>query len=146
MNRQPAVFFDAVFLIAANDPSELWTASADQVAEVFESRTLVTTDGVLSEFLAHFSLYKPNRRLQVAEFVSQLRTSRKIEVVELTPDLVSEGIAAYSGDFLYTRLSLQDCISILVMRQRGISEALTADREFTLAGINVLMQAPSARR
>ncbi len=73
-------------------------------------------------------------------------SARGIEVVELTTDLVSEGIAAYSGEFLYTRLSLQDCISILVMRQRGISEALTADREFTLAGVDVLMQAPSARR
>ena len=146
MNRQPAVFVDAVFLIAANDPSDQWAATANQVAEAFESRALVTTDGVLSEFLAHFSRYKPNRRLQVAEFVNQLRTSRRIEVVELTNDLVNEGIAAYSGDFLYTRFSLQDCISILVMRQRGISEALTADREFTLAGINVLMQAPSTRR
>ena len=55
-------------------------------------------------------------------------------------------IDAYANEFRYTRLSLQDCLSILVMRERGITEALTADREFTLAGFSVLMQAPAGRR
>ena len=146
MNRQPAVFVDAVYLIATFDSLDQWTREAERVADVFTSRALVTTDGVVSEFLAHFSRYKPDRRFGAAHYVQQLKASDRLEVVELTRDLVSEGIAAYAGEFLYTRLSLQDCISILVMRQRGISEALTADREFTLAGISVLMQAPVARR
>ena len=67
-------------------------------------------------------------------------------MVELTSDLVDAAIDAYANEFRYTRLSLQDCLSILVMRDRGITEALTADREFTLAGISVLMQAPAGRR
>ena len=146
MNRQPAVFVDAVYLIATFDSLDQWTTEAERVANVFTSRALVTTDGVVSEFLAHFSRYKPDRRFGAVQYVQQLKASDRLEVVELTRDLVNEGIAAYAGEFLYTRLSLQDCISILVMRQRGISEALTADREFTLAGISVLMQAPVARR
>ena len=100
----------------------------------------------MSEFLAHMSREGPQERFRAVQHVNNLKESPGIEVVELTSELVDAGIAAYAGEFRYTRLSLQDCISILVMRQRGISEALTADREFTLAGITVLMQPPTVRR
>ena len=139
------LFVDAVYLIASFDPNDQWRDFALELVDLVESRSLVTTDGVLSEFLAHCSRFDPSRRLRAARVAQQYKTSPHIEVVSLTPDLVIAGIEAYAGEFRYSRLSLQDCISILVMRQRGISEALTADREFTLAGINVLMHAPTGR-
>ena len=79
-------------------------------------------------------------------FAQQLKSDDRVEVAEQTSELVNAAINAYANEFRYTRLSLQDCISILVMRQRGITEALTADREFTLAGITVLMQPPTVSR
>lgn len=146
MNHQGALLVDTVYLIATFDQSDQWTQSADRLAEVVSSRRLVTTDGVIGEFLAHFSRYDHERRVQAATYAQRLKSSPRVEVVELTTELVNAAIDAYANEFRYTRLSLQDCISILVMRERGISEALTADREFTLAGISVLMQAPTARR
>ena len=136
---------DAVYLIASFDAADQWRRSANELEDLVESRRLVTTDGVLSEYLAHFSRYRQDRRYGAARYVQELRASDRIEIVELTSALVIARIEAYAGEFRYSRLSLQDCISILVMRQRGISEALTADREFTLAGINVLMHAPAGR-
>ena len=136
---------DAVYLIASFDAADQWRRSANELEDLVESRRLVTTDGVLSEFLAHCSRFEQDRRHGAARYVQELRASDRIEIVELTAALVIPGIEAYAGEFRYSRLSLQDCISILVMRQRGISEALTADREFTLAGINVLMHAPTGR-
>lgn len=145
MNRQPAVFVDSVYLIATYDLLDQWSEAAERLTDVFTSRPLVTTDGVFGEFLAHCSRFRPSRRRGAVQYVQELRSSQRIEVVELSADLVNEGLAAYAGEFLYSRLSLQDCVSILVMRKRGITDALTADREFSLAGINVLMQAPTAR-
>ena len=136
---------DAVYLIASFDAADQWRRSANELEDLVETRRLVTTDGVLSEFLAHCSRFEQDRRHGVARYVQELRASDRIEIVELTSALVIARIEAYAGEFRYSRLSLQDCISILVMRQRGISEALTADREFTLAGINVLMHAPAGR-
>ena len=146
MNPAPRLFVDTVYLLATFDEADDWSNAAREVSDLFARARLVTTEGVISEFLASCSRTGPNHRARAVAHVRHLKSSPRVEVVELTTELVNEGIAAYSGEFLYTRLSLQDCISILVMRQRGISEALTADREFTLAGINVLMQAPSARR
>lgn len=146
MNGARRIFVDAVYLIATFDPQDQWTRSADRVSELADSLPMVTTDGVIGEFLAHFSRYRHERRLQAARYVQSLKVSPRVEIIELSTDLVDKAIDAYANEFRYTRLSLQDCISILVMRERGISEELTADREFTLAGISVLMQAPEASR
>lgn len=145
MNRS-ALFVDSVYFIAMFDPRDQWRNAAEPMADEFASRQIVTTDGIIAEFLAHFSRFGHDLRNRVAQHALGLKSSDRIEVVELTTELVEAGITVYGGEFRYTRLSLQDCISILVMRQRGISEALTADREFTLAGISVLMEVPEVRR
>ena len=143
MNPEPRVFVDSVYLIASFDPLDQWNESAAQFADLYETRSLLTTDGIIGESLAHCSRLSHERRRSAATLAQQLRSNDRIEVVALTPGLVDDAISAYGGEFRYSRLSLHDCVSILVMRERGISDALTADREFSLAGINVLMQAPT---
>ena len=146
MRQREPLFIDTVYLIAVFDPDDQWGPAAESLDNEYDTRPLVTTDGIVSEFLAHCSRYDHEVRLRASVFAQQLKSDDRFEVAELTTGLVDAAIDAYAGEFRYTRLSLQDCISILVMRQRGIFDALTADREFTLAGINVLMQAPSTRR
>ena len=133
-------------MIAAFDPDDQWGPAAASLDDEYETRPLVTTDGILSESLAHCSRYDHEVRLRASVFAQQLKTDDRVEVAEQTSELVNAAMNAYANEFRYTRLSLQDCISILVMRQRGITEALTADREFTLAGITVLMQPPTVSR
>ncbi|MDE2987959.1 MAG: PIN domain-containing protein [Chloroflexota bacterium] len=146
MNPELPVFVDSVYLIASFDPLDQWNESAAEFADLYETRSLLTTDGIIGEFLAHCSRLSPVRRRSAAGIAQQLRSNDRIEVVELTSGLVENAIEAYGGEFRYSRLSLHDCISILVMRERRVSDALTADREFSLAGINVLMQAPTGGR
>lgn len=145
MNRS-ALFVDSVYFIAMFDPRDQWRNVAQPFADEFANRQVVTTDGIIAEFLAHFSRFGHDLRNRVAQHALGLRSSDQINVVTLTSELVETGIAVYGGEFRYSRLSLQDCISILVMRERGITDALTADREFSLAGVNVLMQAPTEGR
>jgi predicted nucleic acid-binding protein len=143
---RPPLFVDTVYIIAVFDPDDQWSPAAVSLDIEYETRPLVTTDGIISEFLAHWSRYDHEVRLRASAFAQQLKSNDRIDVAELTTDLVDASIDAYANEFRYTRLSLQDCVSILVMRERGITEALTADREFTLAGITVLMQPPVVGR
>ena len=133
------VFLDATYLIAQADENDQWYTASERVRPVVVQRRLVTTDGVLSEFMAHIARNGPEMRSSAAQTAEQFKTSQHVEVVEQTTALMAAGIDAYRDEFLHTRLSLQDCIAILVMRERGITEALTADREFLRAGITPLM-------
>ena len=138
MTSPPPVFLDATYLIARADENDQWRAAAVRVRPLTVQRHLVTTDGVLGEFMAHVARSGPNMRLFAARSAERLKASPTVEVVEQTTALMAAGIDAYRGEFRYTRLSLQDCIAILVMRERGITEALTADQEFLRAGITPL--------
>ena len=133
------VFLDATYLIAQADESDQWYAASERLRPMVMQHRLVTTDGVLSEFMAHVARSGPVLRSSAARTAEQLKASQSVEVVEQTTALMTAGITAYRDEFRYTRFSLQDCIAILVMRERGITEALTADREFLRAGITPLM-------
>ena len=61
-------------------------------------------------------------------------------VVEHDLALISAAITLYDGEFRYTRLSLQDCIAIRIMRDFGATEILTSDREFAMAGFTPLLR------
>lgn len=89
--------------------------------------------------MAHVARDGAGVRASSALTVQQLKRTPNVEVVEQTTALMAAGIDAYRNEFRYTRFSLQDCIAILVMRERGITEALTADREFLRAGVTPLM-------
>ena len=56
----------------------------------------------------------------------------------LTPDLLERGVALFR-----TRADknwpLTDCVSFVVMEERGIASALTADRHFVQAGFKALL-------
>ena len=47
---------------------------------------------------------------------------------------------AYGNEFASSSLSLQDCVSILIVREYGITSILTADQEFTRAGFTPLLR------
>ncbi len=139
MIAQAPIFIDTTYLIARMDEGDQWHAASTRARAVLENRRIVTTDGVLIEFMAGVARHGPQARSAAARVAEELKRSPNVEVVEQTTALMAAGIDAYRNEFLYTRLSLQDCIAILVMRERGITEALTADQEFLRAGITPLM-------
>ena len=54
--------------------------------------------------------------------------------------LMNRAMASYAGEFANSSLSLQDCVSILIMREYGITSILTADEEFARAGFTPLLR------
>lgn len=61
-----------------------------------------------------------------------------IEVVPLSEEFYAKAFALFR-DRMDKEWGLTDCISFVVMRERGISDALTADDHFRQAGFRPLL-------
>lgn len=79
-----------------------------------------------------------NRR----EFISALEDLRQDPAVTIVPPdsrLFDEGIQLFASR-ADKAWSLTDCISFVVMKKEGITEALTGDRHFEQAGFVALLK------
>jgi predicted nucleic acid-binding protein len=103
------------------------------------SRRLVTTTWVLTELAD--SVAQTNGRRLLELLVHDLEADRGTVIVP--PDLAvwKRGLELYSGR-PDKKWSLTDCISFVVMRERGITDALTADHHFEQAGYSALLKPP----
>ena len=131
------VFADTVFWLAIFLPGDAW-ADAARTADCSDA-LLVTTEEILSEFLAAVSARGDHTRRLACRLVREILKDSGIEVVAQSHDSFLAGLALYEGrpDKQY---SLADCISMNVMRQRKINEVLTNDRHFAQEGFNRLLE------
>lgn len=93
----------------------------------------VTTYEVLTEFLASASRGSPETRLEAVRTVRDIMTDSSITLVPQSEDLFTKGLELYANR-PDKRYSLTDCISMTVMRDMDITEALTHDRDFESEG------------
>ena len=98
---------------------------------------LLTTDWVLMEVAD--ALAESESRARIREFVVHLRQSSACEVVAASRDLLDRALELYHqhADKEWT---LTDCTSFVVMREREITKALTADHHFEQAGFVPLLK------
>ncbi|HVY93665.1 MAG TPA: PIN domain-containing protein [Bryobacteraceae bacterium] len=131
------VFADTVYWLAIFVPSDSWAESANAVD--CSEAILITTEEVLSEFLAAVSSYGDRTRRLACQFVREILRDSSIEVVAQSHESFLAGLALYERrpDKEY---SLADCISMNVMRQRRIREVLTNDRHFEQEGFFRLLR------
>lgn len=134
-----AVFADTFFWVALANPNDTAHQQAVRLQGQFKDRPIVTTDEVLIEFLNFFSEHGPRFRKAVAQSATGLLDSGAIQVIEQSRASLREGLTLYQ-----TRLdkgySLTDCISMMVMRREGITDALTNDAHFTQEGFQALFR------
>ena len=104
-------------------------------------RTSVTTEVVLLEVLARVARGGPTTRAAAVDLVRTLRRAERV-VLRITTDLFDRGVALYEAR-PDKRYSLADCISMVVCRDRVISEVLTHDRDFEQEGFRALLRTPS---
>ncbi len=131
------IFADTWYWIASINPKDQWHAQA-LVVDAELNADLLTTEAVLIEVLNYFCGYGPELRLKVALIVEDLLHSHDVEVISHTRQMFWDGIALYRAreDKGY---SLTDCISMHLMRERGITEILTHDHHFTQEGFTILL-------
>ena len=132
------VFVDSAGLYALADHRDRARAEAERcVAELVRSgRRLVITDYILDEAatlaLARRGSYAALRLLEIPEL------SRGFELQWIGPERFGAAKAFFRkhADHGY---SFTDCTSFVVMRELGLSEALTTDRHFREAGFKPLL-------
>jgi predicted nucleic acid-binding protein len=139
------VFADTSFWIALLNEDDEYHQKAHALQQSYSKALTVTTDEVLTEFLAYFSGRGTEARRSAAEFVRTLLNHANVAVLPQSRESFLAGLALYEArsDKEY---SLTDCISMRTMQQRGCVEALTTDRHFLQEGLHRLMVTPLERQ
>jgi len=134
-----AVFADTCYWIAIAKPNDSWAVPAKRAKEDSGPVLLVTTDEVLTEFLAALSRGGPTIRRAAAQMVRAILENPNVKVVPQGRDSFLDGLKLYEEreDKEY---SLTDCVSMNVMRSLSIHEVLTTDHHFQQEGLTVLIR------
>ena len=133
MNR---VFIDTSFVVALVNEKDQHHARASELSETFDGQPLITTDAVLLEV---GNALARNFREQAAEIIADFLTSDEVEVVNLDATLFQRAFELYRTH-TDKAWGMTDCVSFVVMRERGVTDALTSDKDFRQAGFNALMR------
>jgi predicted nucleic acid-binding protein len=125
----------SLFVAFLNPRDEYHEPAVEYIRD--ESNSLTTTSWVLVE-LGNF-VAKSRTRRRFVPFVRDLGEDPLVEVVPPTADLLELALDLYHRR-PDKHWSMTDCISFLVMRERGLSEALTTDHHFVQAGFKILLK------
>ena len=129
------LFIDSAYVIALLNDRDQYHENAKRLVRHYRRQSFVTSEGVLLEVGNFLSA---RFRTQAVEVIEQFLMSPDIEVVYTTPHLLVSALALYKR-MSDKEWSLVDCISFVIMRERGIKEALTSDHHFTQAGFQALL-------
>jgi hypothetical protein len=133
------VFLDTSFAIALTVPTDRFHEAALRLArELRSSRSvLVTSHAVLAEIGDSFS--RPPYRVAATQLLRALQRDPGVLVLPVDSDLFARGHQLFI-DRPDKTWGLTDCISFALMEERGIRDALTADRHFEQAGFVALLR------
>ena len=129
------IFADTYFYIAFLNPEDEAHQTSVDFMEGFEGE-IITTEWVLTELANGFAI--PDNRGRFVNFHAMLRNDPSVTINPATSELFDEGLRLYSAR-LDKEWSLTDCISFVVMKDNGLSQALTADHHFRQAGFKALL-------
>lgn len=106
-----------------------------------ERRKIVTTELVLVEIAD--GLASLRFRSQAVRIITALQSSPYVEIIGMSSELLANALSLYRqrSD---KEWGMTDCVSFVVMRGRGLVEALTADDHFQQAGFRQLLREAGA--
>lgn len=133
------VFADAGYLIARLNPKDDKHESALRAARNLGAHKMVTTEMVLAEVFAYMSEAGAHARSKAVEMLEDLKNDPNAEIVPQTHKQFEAAANMYS-ERLDKGWSLTDCASFLLMKERGIAEALAHDHHFEQAEFIPLMR------
>jgi hypothetical protein len=133
----PQGFIDAGYIIALHRSDDENRDAALRWAAVvrLERWRLMTTTAVLAEIGNAFA----KQWFRIRDYLQAALSDPTIEVVPVTADLVERAVALRNRR-PDKEWGLTDCISFVVMQDRGVTEALAADRHFEQAGFRALLR------
>ncbi|MBI2485494.1 MAG: type II toxin-antitoxin system VapC family toxin [Deltaproteobacteria bacterium] len=133
-------FLDTVYVVALLNEDDQFHISAKTIFSfVREAQEIWLHEGILLEIANHLRFTK---RQEACGFIHECYNEPNTHVVPLNNDLFIEAVEFYRIH-LDKEWSLTDCISFIVMKQNGLSEALTADNHFEQAGFKAVLLSTS---
>ena len=133
-------FIDTLFVVALVNQRDQYHERAVELAEQLDGEQFVTTDGVLLEI---GNALARNYKSEAIHIIQHFLTSDDVQRVRLDPTLFDKGFALFKSH-KDKEWGLVDCVSFVVMREAGITEALTFDQHFVQAGFHALMKGDRA--
>lgn len=129
-------FIDTSFAVALGNNKDSLHEKAVELSFLLGGASLITTDCILFEI--GNSLARGFRKHAI-DTISNFVSSDEIEVVRVDEELFNRALDLYSSHSDKT-WGLVDCVSFIVMSDRGINRALTNDRHFRQAGFEALLR------
>jgi len=131
------VFADTFYWYALANPRDQWHLSAMKARAALGQRQIITTEEVLTEFLAAMSGH-PFLRTSAKKLLESIFLASSVSVIEQSHTSFADGLELYNNrpDKAY---SLVDCISMITCRRAGVTEVLTLDHHFTQEGFVILI-------
>src|ERR1044072_1460846 len=132
------VFADTLYWIALINARDQWHERAILSKTTLAESSLVTTDSVLMEVANFFAEYGDVMRRKVTLAIHAILIEDQVEVVSGNRQTFIDGLTMYESrsDKGY---SLTDCISMNVMKKRGITDVLSHYNHFTQEGFRILL-------
>jgi len=133
------LFLDTAYAIALASASDALHARAVAVAEMLETGAarLITTRAVMLEI--GNALSRLRYRPAAVRILGALEHDADVDIVVLFEPLYARAMQLYR-ERPDKEWGLTDRISFLVMRERGIHRALTADEHFQQAGFRAILR------
>ncbi len=128
-------FVDTAFAVALVSERDEYHAQAVRLSHEFEYKPVLITDCVLLEI---GNALAKNYRNESVTIIENFLSTYETEVVRLDETLFNLAFELYKTHADKT-WGLVDCISFIVMREHGITDALTCDKHFIQAGFRALM-------
>ena len=130
------VFLDTGYLIALELASDQYHERARRHwQQAFPKvECIVTTSYVFDEAVTFFN--SRNQHAKAVDIGQRLRTSDLVDLVQVSEPLFAQGWHRLH-ERPDKRYSLTDCISFVVMEQRGLTTALAFDHHFEQAGFRI---------
>lgn len=133
------LFFDTFFAIARASPKDQFHEAAKFWSDKIQSENvpIVVTQAVILEI--GNALSKIQFRQIAIGLLQSFEKSENIMVVSMTDELYDEAFDLFRSRS-DKEWGLVDCVSFVVMRERKITAALTADEHFIQAGFRALLR------
>ena len=129
-------FVDTAFILAVVSEKDELHQKSRELVKIYGTLPWMTTDLVLYEVANSLAR---NAKPQAQKIISEFLEADGIEIVYASPALFRKGFALYCK-YADKTWGLVDCVSFIVMRETGITDALTNDKHFQQAGFNALMR------
>ncbi len=132
----PPIFLDTLFVVGLVNRRDQYHRQALELSERLEGSSFLTTDVVLLEI--GNALAKGYKQESI-KIINEFLQSEDTEIIHLNPELFQQAFKLYQ-----TRHDKEwgfiDCVSFVVMQEKGILHALTFDKHFAQAGFQSFMR------